>query len=146
MIDTHAHIHFDAYAGQVDAVLHRAREAGVQQLITVGVNTADSRKAVELASTYENVWAAVGIHPHDATEAAQGIDYLRDLTGRRKVVAIGECGLDTVKSQTTLVLQEKALRLQIELALERGLPMIFHVREAFGQFAAIMNDYSNVRG
>ncbi|HEX7259616.1 MAG TPA: TatD family hydrolase [Candidatus Saccharimonadia bacterium] len=146
MIDTHAHIHFDSFAGQVDAMLHRAFEAGVEQMITVGVTTADSRKAVDLASTYENVWAAVGIHPHDAGEASQGIDYLRDLAGRRKVVAIGECGLDQVKSQTTAEEQEKALRLQIELAQERKLPLIFHIREAFEPFWAIIDDYPDVRG
>jgi TatD DNase family protein len=146
LIDTHAHIHFDDYAGQVDAVLHRAFEAGVEQLITVGVTTADSRKAVDIASTYEHVWASVGIHPHNANEAVQGIDYLRDLTKRRKVVAIGECGLDNVKSQTSAKEQEQALRLQIELALELNLPLIFHVREAFGAFANVLADYRNVRG
>lgn len=146
LIDTHAHIHFDDYAGQEDAVLHRAFEAGIEQLITVGVTTSDSRKAVDLASTYENVWASVGIHPHNAGEAVQGINYLRDLTKRRKVVAIGECGLDSVKSQTSAQEQERALRLQIELALELDLPVIFHVREAFDAFAAIVADYKEVRG
>ncbi len=146
LIDTHAHIHFDSFAGQVDAVLHRANEEGVQQIITVGVTTADSRKAVDLASTYENVWAAVGIHPHEAGEAIQGIDYLRDLTKRRKVIAVGECGLDAVKSKTSREEQEKALRLQIELALECQLPLIFHVREAFDDFVAIIAHYPEVRG
>ncbi len=146
MVDTHAHIHFDAFRGQVDAVLHRATEAGVEQLITVGVSTADSRKAAELAATYGTVYASVGIHPHDAGEAVQGIGYLRELAGRRKVVAVGECGFDFFKSTTTPEEQELALRLQIELAQELGLPLIFHVREAFDRFFNVVQDYAGLRG
>jgi TatD DNase family protein len=146
LLDTHAHVHFSNYVGQVDAVLQRARAAGVAGVITVGVNTADSKRAVELAATYESVWATVGIHPHDADEAEQGIDYIKELAGRRKVVAVGECGLDLYKSQTTLEQQEQALRAQIEVALERDLPLVFHVREAFEPFFKILRDYSNVRG
>jgi TatD DNase family protein len=146
LIDTHAHLHFDQYRGEVDAILHRAGEAGVGRLLSVGVSTADSLKAVELAATYENVWASVGIHPHDAGEAEQGMSYLADLAGRRKVVAIGECGLDYFKAKTTPEQQELALRAQIELALTRELPLIFHVRDAFPQFFDILRDYSGVRG
>ncbi len=146
LVDTHAHIHFDVFRGQVDAVLHRAAEAGVTRLITVGVDTADSQRAAELAARYESVWAAVGIHPHEAAEAEQGMGYLRELAGRRKVVAIGECGLDLYKSTTSLEQQTAALRSQIELAMERQLPLIFHVREAFEPFFAIVKEYPNVRG
>lgn len=146
MIDTHAHIHFEAYSGQVDAVLHRAVEAGVGKILTVGINSSDSQKAAELAATYENVWAAVGVHPHEAAETERCLDYLRDLATRRKVVAIGECGLDYYKGYSSRQDQQKSLRLQIELALELGLPVIFHVRDAFDDFFAIMNEYKNVRG
>lgn len=146
LVDTHAHIHFKEFGGKVDAVLQRATEAGVTKLITVGVSTADSRDAAELAAEYEGVWAAVGIHPYDAEEAAQGIGYIKELASRRKVVAIGECGLDFYKASATLDEQEAALRSQIELALEKDLPLIFHVREAFGSFFAIVNDYAGIRG
>ncbi len=140
-IDTHAHIHFSNYAGTIDSVLAAAEEAGVRRLITVGVSTDDSRKAVAIASQYAGVWASVGIHPHEAGEAVQGISYIRDLSTHRKVVAIGECGLDLYKSQTPLDQQVSALRLQVELAAERGLPLIFHVRDAFEEFFKIMKDY-----
>jgi TatD DNase family protein len=146
LFDTHAHLHFKQFRGKVDGLLHQATEAGVERFITVGVNTADSRAALELAAAYASVWAAVGIHPHDAGEAEQGIDYLRELAGRRKVVAIGECGLDLYKAQTTLEQQTAALRAQIELALELNLPLIFHVREAFGPFWELLRDYPGVRG
>ena len=146
LTDTHAHLQFDAFAGQVPALLHRAAEAGVEKIITVGVDTADSRKAVELAATYEQVWATVGVHPHEAAEGEQAGTYLRGLAARRKVVAIGECGFDFYRSQTSPEAQEATLRMQIELALELGLPLIFHVREAFERFCAVINDYSGMRG
>jgi TatD DNase family protein len=146
LIDSHAHLHFDAYAEDLDAVLRNAHDANVTKIITVGVNTADSRKAVELATKYENVWASVGMHPHDATEGQQGIGYIADLAGESKVVAIGECGLDYFKSTTSRREQEQALRLQIELAQRLDKPVIFHVREAFEDFFRIVDDYRGVRG
>ncbi len=129
--DTHAHIHFDAYAGKVDAVLRQSADDGVNRIITVGVSTADSRRALDLAAAYENVWATAGIHPHEAQEAEQGAPYIKSLADHRSVVAIGECGLDFYKSTASQEQQERALRLQIEIAQECELPLIFHVREAF---------------
>jgi TatD DNase family protein len=146
LVDTHAHLHFDAFAGDVPGVLHRAAEAGVTKFVNVGVSTADSRKGVELAHTYDSVWAAVGIHPYEVAEVEQGIGYLRELAARRKVVAIGECGIDLHKATASLSEQEAALRLQIELAQEVGLPLIFHVREAFEPFFRIIRDYSPLTG
>ncbi len=145
-IETHAHLHFAAYRGDVDGILHRASEAEVRRFITVGVDTSDSRAAVQLAWQRENVYASVGIHPHAAAEAEQGMAYLRDLAGERKVVAIGECGLDYFKSTSSKPEQERALRLQIELALERKLPLIFHVRDAFEDFWRIVDSYPPTRG
>lgn len=144
-VDTHAHIHFSNYAGQVDAVLHRAEEADVKKIITVGINSGDSQKAVELAATYENIWATVGVHPHEAAEIDQGLAYIKDLAKRRKVVAIGECGLDFFKNYSSEDDQERALRKQVELAQELNLPVVFHVRDAFDKFFEIMRDYK-VRG
>ncbi len=146
LVDTHAHLHFDVYRAKIDAVLSQGEAAGVSRFITVGVNTADSRAAVDLAATYGSVWAAVGIHPHDAGEAEQGMGYLRELAARRKVVAIGECGLDLYRSTTSLEQQRAALKAQIELALELGLPLIFHVREAFEPFFELLEDYTGLRG
>lgn len=144
-VDTHAHLHFSDYTGQVNGVLHRADEADVKKIITVGINSKDSQNAVELAATYENVWATVGVHPHEAAEIDQSISYLKDLAGRRKVVAIGECGLDFYKNYSSEEDQEKALRKQVELAQGLDLPVVFHVRDAFDQFFKIMDDYK-VRG
>src|SRR4051794_18817964 len=100
LVDTHAHLQFPELRHQVPGVLQRATEAGVTKIMTVGVDSEDSRRAVALAAEYENVWATVGIHPHAAGEGVAAAGYLRELAGRRKVVAIGECGLDFYRSET----------------------------------------------
>lgn len=144
-VDTHAHLHFSDYTGKVDAVLHLADESDVKKIITVGINCADSQKAVELAATYENVWATVGVHPHEAAEIDQSLSYIKDLASRRRVVAIGECGLDFYKNYSSEEDQENALRKQVDLAQELDLPVVFHVRDAFEEFFKIMKDY-DVKG
>jgi len=146
LIDTHAHIHFDEFRDELDDVLARAYEAGVEKIITVGCNDSDSAQSIAVATAYENVWASVGLHPHDADRGYEALEEVARLAELDKVVAIGECGLDNFRSQTTPDDQERALRFQIELGLERDLPMIFHVREAFPQFFAVLDDYDGVRG
>ena len=142
MIDTHAHIHFDQYKDQLDEVLNRTKEAGVGKIITVGVDEPDSQKAVDCARSYQNVFASVGIHPH---EAKAGIGRIAELIGE-KVVAIGECGLDYYRNLSPKDDQIKVFRAQIELALEHDLPLIFHVREAYEDFQEIIKDYPQARG
>ena len=146
LIDTHSHIHFEEFRGVIDEVLERAHEAGVEKMLVVGVNDTDSAQAVAVARAYENLWATVGLHPHDADRGYEGLEEIERLSEHESVVAIGECGLDNYKSQTSPEDQERALRFQIELALERDLPMVFHVREAFPEFWNILDDYPGVRG
>ena len=148
LIDTHAHIHFAEYRDELDAVLERAHAAGVGKLLCVGVTNTDSAQAVAVARAYENVWSTVGLHPHDADRGYEALEELARLSEHDTVVAIGECGLDHYKSETSPEDQERVLRFQIELALERNLPMIFHVREAFPDFFRILDDYEGkqVRG
>jgi len=148
LIDTHAHIHFDEFRADLDDVLTRAHAAGVEKIIAVGCNDTDSAQAVAVARAYEHVWASVGLHPHDADRGYEGLEEVARLSEFEKVIAIGECGLDNFRSETTVEDQERALRFQIELGLERHLPMIFHVRDAFPQFFAILDEYKGegVRG
>lgn len=148
LIDTHAHVHFEDYGGDLDAMLERAHAAGVDKLITVGTTETDSGQAIAVARAYEHIRAAVGLHPHDADRGYEALEEIDRLARLDKVVAIGECGLDNLRSETTPEDQERALRFQIELGLELGLPMIFHVREAFGQFFNILDEYDGegVRG
>lgn len=148
LIDTHAHIHFDEFRDDLDDLLERSHAAGVDKIITVGCNDTDSAQAVAVARAYENLWCAVGLHPHDADRGYEALEEVDRLARLEKVVAIGECGLDNFRSETTPEDQERALRFQIELGLELNLPMIFHVRDAFPQFFNILDEYQGegVRG
>jgi TatD DNase family protein len=95
LTDTHSHLDFPDFSPDLDAVLDRAREAGVPRIITIATDLASSRQAVELAERHPGVYATIGIHPNDAQEAPENfIEELRPLASHPKVVAIGECGLD----------------------------------------------------
>ncbi|HUD11488.1 MAG TPA: TatD family hydrolase, partial [Candidatus Saccharimonadia bacterium] len=141
LIDTHSHIHFDDFSEDLEAVLERAHAAGVEKMLCVGVNDTDSARAVAVARAYENLWSTVGLHPHDADRGYEALEEIERLSEFDSVVGIGECGLDYYKSQTTKDEQERALRFQIELAVSRDLPMVFHVRDAFEDFWRISDDY-----
>src|SRR2546427_8225690 len=93
LFDTHAHLHFPEFAGDLDAVLARARAAGVRRMVTIGTDVATSRAAVALAAREPDVWAAVGIHPHHATSADDAaLVEIERLASAARVVAIGEAG------------------------------------------------------
>lgn len=150
LIDTHAHIHFDDYAGQIDEVLSHAAAAGVKTIICVGVDDTDSKNAIKLAHAQPNpdisLYATVGLHPHDANRGQSVLDQIAALAADPKVVAIGECGLDFFRNLSSPADQERALRFQIELALKLDKPMVWHVRDAFDQFFTIIDQYPGVTG
>jgi TatD DNase family protein len=121
----------------------------VTRLLVVGCDLEDSRLAINFAHDQEHCWASIGIHPHEAkhyANDAQALQAFKALTGQPKVVAIGEAGLDYYYSHSPKEDQVKLLEFQIELALETGLPMIFHVREAFDDFWPVFDKYQGVRG
>lgn len=147
-VDTHCHLQFDDYPDP-SAVINNARLANVTKLICVGVNLADSQKAIELAGQFNNVWATAGVHPHDASKylaEPNNQQKLKALLGQPKVVAIGEIGLDYFKAHSSKTEQQAALRSQIEVGLELGMPFIFHVRDAWQDFWKIFDSYSNITG
>ncbi len=145
-IDTHAHIHFEDYREELDAALERASAAGVDHVITVGVDDIDSGQAVAVARAYNNVYATVGLHPNDADRGYEALEEIARLTEFESVIGIGECGLDYYREGADRDSQERALRFQIELALEHDLPLVFHVRDAFDDFFTTLYDYPEVRG
>ncbi len=146
LIDTHAHIHFHDARDELDGILERAHEAGVMKIITIGVEEDDSAEAIAVAKAYEHIWASVGLHPDEADRGYEALDEIARLAEFEKVVAIGECGLDYYREGYDKYAQERAFRYQIELALERDLAMVFHVREAFDDFYRILDEYDDVRG
>ena len=176
LIDTHCHIHSVDYSTPVTEVDEHNAEAGVEYLICVGCDAADSERAVKFVQDRPNSFATVGQHPHEAQHGVEPLKRLRELVvqdrsdassspfsappktvgdeegderrqpGLRKIVGIGECGLDYFYGHSSKEDQEKTLRYQIELALEYDLPMVFHVREAFDDFWPIFDSYQGIRG
>lgn len=140
----------DGYKLPPDETVKKARKSGVTRLICVGTDAEDSQHAVNFALTHKNCWASVGLHPHDAKLGKQPMEGLRTLLeddkNRGKIIAIGECGLDYYYNHSPKSDQASAFRSQLELASEFNLPVIFHVREAFGDFWEILADFPNIRG
>jgi TatD DNase family protein len=145
LVDTHAHIHMRQFDDTAD-VVDRAAEAGVEQIVTVGVDARDSEAAVMLAQEFENVYATVGLHPHDSELTDGSLKELSKLIKRPKVVAIGECGLDYSREGASKSDQIRAFKGQIELALEHDLPMVWHVRDAWDDFFETVDGYGQLRG
>lgn len=140
MIDTHAHIHGESYDEDRADVVARAKEAGVSQMITVGCDLPDSQRALEVARDYR-VFASVGIHPHEAKDAPADIAAVFEpFLGDRRVVAVGETGLDYYYQHSPRDAQAQVLRAQIRVAKTLGFPVIFHHRDAYDDFVAILRE------
>ncbi|HSI87527.1 MAG TPA: TatD family hydrolase [Pyrinomonadaceae bacterium] len=133
-VDSHCHIDGEAFDADRDDVVERARGAGVAAMLNVGTgdpNTDDFRRAVAVAERYDNVYASVGVHPHDAKlydEAAEA--QLIGLAGAEKVIAWGEIGLDYYYDHSPREVQQSVFRRQIRVARKLGLPIIIHSRDA----------------
>ncbi|HEC99811.1 MAG TPA: TatD family deoxyribonuclease [Proteobacteria bacterium] len=140
-IDTHAHLDMYDSASDQAQVVSRAHAARVRQIITIGINLPSSGQAVAIAEQYEGVFAATGIHPHDAKGAtSETYDGLRHLAKSPCVVAVGEIGLDFFKEYSPRREQEICLREQIQLARELRLPLIIHDRDAHDEIIRILRE------
>jgi len=132
LIDSHAHIHFKDFEGKIEELLARARDAGVSAIVNVGTDLASSREVVALAEKYSQIFAVVGVHPHDVAKMAPGdLEALVDLAKHPKVVAIGEVGLDYYYEHSPREIQQSRLRDFIRLARQAGKPLVIHCRDAF---------------
>jgi TatD DNase family protein len=143
LIDTHCHLTFEPLVNDIDAVLQRSIEAGVTSWVTVGTSAEDNRKVVELAGRYDNLYAAVAVHPHDAkTVTGQTIAELKTLAVNPKVVAIGETGLDYHYNHSLHEDQRRVFNQHLETAAELNLPVIIHCRKAFDETMQILDSYA----
>ncbi|MDR0476846.1 MAG: TatD family hydrolase [Desulfobulbaceae bacterium] len=141
LIDSHCHLDMDDYTDDLDAILARAKAAGVSQIITVGIDLDSSRQALALARKYSMLKAAVGIHPHDSVHASDSDwDGLLNLVaeGGDAIVAWGEIGLDYAKDYSPRPIQRRQFARQLELAAEARLPVIIHDREAHSDILAAL--------
>jgi TatD DNase family protein len=139
LIDTHAHLDMEEFAGDLEAVLARAQQAEVRQIITIGIDLPSSQKAIEIAGRNRSIHASVGHHPHHAkTLDAQVLKELVHLAEAPEVVAWGEIGLDFFRRHSPPDSQIEAFERQLDMAGEMGLPVIIHDRDAHEQLVEIL--------
>jgi len=142
LIDTHCHLTFDDLAKDIDGVIERSRQAGVTAWLTVGTDPQHNRKAIELTNKFENMYAAVGIHPHDTKDIdAETITELKKLAQSEKVVAIGETGLDFHYDFSPHQDQKRAFAQHLQIAAQLNLPVIVHCRESFDVTMEILEQF-----
>ena len=148
LIDTHCHIH-EKYPFGFDETVQRAHDAGVERMICVGTDEESSEAAVQAAALHQDVFASIGVHPHETKDGYGRIVELAD-EGSEKLVAVGEIGLDYFYTHSPREVQIEGLRAQMDVALRHNLPIIFHVREAFEDFWPIFEEfeqrYGRIRG
>lgn len=139
LIDSHAHLQDEAFQDDLPEVLQRAGEAGLEKIICIGYDYESSAEAVKLARKYHQIYAVVGVHPHDAkTLKDETIADLYKLAREPKVVAIGEIGLDFYRNLSPREVQEKAFIAQIKLAQELYKPIVIHDRDAHQEVFGII--------
>jgi TatD DNase family protein len=174
LIETHAHLDYPDFGGDLDEVLRRATEAGVTRILTIGTSVESSRRAVDLAEKYPNIFAVIGVHPTNAEEAGEDVmTPLRDLAKNSRVAAIGETGLDyhhlpsieAAKQEPAQVIhalqsetdsdidanihdgaykskQASLFQQQLDLAVELGLNVVIHQRDAWDDTLDLMQPYA----
>ena len=141
LIDSHAHIQGKEYAGEAEAVIERARAASVEKIIAVGGagDMSSNTEAVALADSFPNIYATVGMHPHDAKDVgADELRALRELTSHAKVIAVGETGLDYYYNHSPHEVQRRVFTQFIHMARETGLPIVVHERDAAQEVAELL--------
>jgi TatD DNase family protein len=158
--DTHAHLDFPDFSGDIDAVLERARAAGIDRIVTIGCDVESSLRAIALAERHPGVFAAVGWHPGYVMAAPEDVrPWLRDIAKHPRVVAIGECGIDHYRlpsaesggtpedDERMKAQQERIFRQQLEVAAEVGLNVVVHQRAAHRAAMDIFRPFADrVRG
>ncbi len=154
MVDVHCHLNFYKFENDFDQVIKDAFQAGVKTIVNTGTSIESSKKAVDLASKYPNLYAIVGIHPHHADKSDEKyeglmpedwLEQLEKLAKNEKVIGIGEIGMDYWNYRTNGIvpkdLQEDAFRKQIELSIKLSLPLQIHTRLAWDDTLSILSDY-----
>lgn len=147
LVDTHCHLDFPEYGQDRNEVIKRAKEAGVGYLVNVGSSLEGSKRSVELSREYGSVYAAVGIHPHEADSFTPETEKaIRSLAKEKKVLAIGEIGLDYFKNYSASERQVAVFEGLIKLAKDFDLPLVIHTRSAQEETLKILKEAMPVRG
>ncbi|MGV8056465.1 MAG: TatD family hydrolase [Smithellaceae bacterium] len=147
LIDSHAHLEMKEFDVDRNEVIERAKLAGVDFIVTVGTNLSLSREAVKLACQYENIYATIGVHPHDVEKIGnKTYDDLKELARQKKVVAYGEIGLDFFRNIAPQALQIEKFSEQLQIAKELHLPVVIHDRDAHDQSLKMVKSSGIRRG
>ncbi|MFW6147990.1 MAG: TatD family hydrolase [Thermodesulfobacteriota bacterium] len=142
-VDSHAHLDMEQFDADRDEIVRRAVDADVSQVVTVGIDVDSSLKAIALADIYSPLFAAVGIHPHNADAAGvQDLKRIESLSSREKVVAIGEIGLDFYRNLSSKDKQRKRFMQQLAIAGRCGLPAIIHARESYEEVLDVLSSFN----
>ena len=147
LIDTHCHIDDKRFDDDRDAMLSRARQAGVARMITIGCHLSNSQEALNLSLAHPDIYFSAGIHPHESAEAPADFEVtLRTLGEHPRCVAIGECGLDYFYDHSPRETQRLVLIKQIQIAIDLKKPLVIHLRDAFDDCLSIFksHDYSKI--
>jgi len=151
VIDSHVHLNRQEFTGAQSEILTRARQAGVTKFLNVGYDLTSSAESISLAETHDDILATVGIHPHDAAlladpdgkplpDTAAVLAQLKKMASHPKVVAIGEIGLDFFRDLSPRPAQYAALKMQLKIASELNLPVVFHIRDAWSETLSLIDE------
>lgn len=141
LVDSHCHLDFPDFAAELDAVIGRARAAGIGTMLTIGTRLDEFDGVRAIAEAYDDVWCSVGAHPHEAADhATAGAAELAALAAHPRVVGIGETGLDYHYDHSPHDVQQRVFRSHIEAARLSGLPLIIHAREADDDVARLLRE------
>jgi TatD DNase family protein len=149
LVDSHAHLDDARFAGDREAIIQRAWDAGIRRILTIGNGTGpdDMGCGIPVSETYDWIHTSVGIHPHDAAKVEERhFQMMEDLAAHPRVLAIGETGLDYHYDNSPREVQREVFRRQVELSVRLGLPVIVHTREADEDTEAILKDIGAARG
>ena len=147
LFDSHVHLTDNQFMGEVKTVVKQAQHYGVREMLVASQNVPDSKEAVAVCRNLDGLYAAVGVHPHEA-ESFRSVDMisLKELCIEPQVKAIGEIGLDFFRTISSRSTQEVAFEVQIELAKTMDLPMVLHLRDATGRFKPIVEEHGYFSG
>ncbi len=141
LIDSHAHLELEPLASDVARVVERAWAAGLRAIITVGIDLEDAKAALRIAESFDRIFVVLGFHPHNAAQVAErGLAEMEQLAGHPKVRGYGEIGLDFFRNRSPHDVQRRVFREQLELAKSLSKPVVIHLRDAYDEGIAMLED------
>lgn len=144
LIDSHCHLYYEPYVNKIKETLDTCKKYNVRKLLSIGVDIETSKKNIELANLYKEIFCTIGIHPNEVINASESnlLELKKIFKNSNKILAIGEIGLDFFRNKN-IIEQENFFHKQIKIALELNLPIVIHSREAEEYTIKILKDYQN---